>query len=175
MEENQKSSTQPAMMYGLILGLVLILFSLLMFLIDVDQESPLMYISYLLMIVVLFLIMVNFRDKQLGGIASYGTMFGVGFKTILFASILTAIFTYVFVTLINPGLIDEILMNAEGKMMENEDLTDEQIEQALGFTESFVANPVAITIWSFALNLIVGAVFSLIISIFVKREESSPA
>jgi hypothetical protein len=170
MEERQVSSTQPAMMYGLILGIVLIFFSLIMFLLEVDRESPVMYISYLLMVVVLFFVMVNFRDKQLGGMATYGQMFGVGFKTVLFATILTSIFTYIFVVFIDTALIEEILMNAEDKMMENEEMSDEQIDQALKFTESFVANPIAITIWAFGANLIAGTIFSLIIAIFAKRE-----
>jgi hypothetical protein len=175
MEENKKSPTQAAMLYGLILGIVVILFSLVMFLLDVDRESPINYIVYLFMIIVLYLAMINFRDQQLGGIASYGQMFGLGFKTILFGTIISAIFTYFFVTVIDPGMIDEILMNSEEKMLDNEDLTDEQIDQALLFTERFVANPIAITIWAAAFNLIVGTVLSLIISIFVKREDGSPA
>ena len=175
MEENKKSSTQAAMLYGLILGIVVILFSLVMFLLDVDRESPVNYLAYLLMIIVLYLAMVNFRDQQLGGIASYGQMFGLGFKTVLFGTIISAIFTYIFVTVIDPGMIDEILLTTEEKMMENENMTDEQIDQTLLFTERFVANPIAITIWAAGFNLIAGTVLSLIISIFVKREDGSPA
>lgn len=175
MVENQQSSTKQAFGYGLILGIVLILFSLVMFLLDIDRESPIMYVSYLLMVIVLFLVLVNFRDKHRGGFASYGTVFGAGFKTVLFASILTSLFTYVFVTVIDPGILNEIVMNAEEEMLNNPDMTDEQIDQALGFTEKFVANPVAMTIWSFMANLIVGTIFSLIIAIFVKREGTSPA
>jgi hypothetical protein len=171
MEERKVSSTQPALMYGLILGVVLIFFSLVMFLLDMDRESPFQYISYLLMVVVLFMIMVNFRDKKLNGVATYQQMFGVGFKTVLFGAILTSIFTYIFVTVIDTGMIDEILMEAENKMMENEDLSDEQIDQALNFTESFVANPIALTIWSFGANIIFGTIISLIIAIFAKREK----
>ena len=37
-----------------------------------------------------------------------------------------------------------------------EQMTDEQIDQALNFTENFVANPLAITIWSFVINLVFG-------------------
>jgi hypothetical protein len=174
MEENRTSSTKQSLNYGLILGLVLILFSLVMFLLEVDRESWINWLSVAFMAIVLLLVMINFRDKHLMGEATFGNMFGVGFKTTLFGAILAAIYSFIFFTVIDPGMMDEIIRNAEEEMMNNPDMTDEQIDQALEFTERFFANPVTLTIFGFLFNLIIGTILSLIISIFVKREGSSP-
>lgn len=77
--ENQKSVIKPSLTYGLYLGVVLILFSLIMFLLDIDRESKLMWVSYLIMAGGLFWAMISFRDKINGGFITYGKAFGAGF------------------------------------------------------------------------------------------------
>lgn len=168
--ENQKSVIKPSLTYGLYLGIALILFSLIMYLLDVDRESKLMWLSYLIMAGGLFWAMISFRDQINGGFVTYGKAFATGFWTTLFAAILGTIFTYIYVTMIDPGMIEEILLNAEDQILEsNPNMSDEQLEQALSMTEKFTS-PIMITIWGFIANIIFGTILSLIIAIFVKRE-----
>jgi hypothetical protein len=168
--ENQKSTIKPSLTYGLYLGIALILFSLIMYLLDVDRESKLMWVSYLIMAGGLFWAMISFRDKINGGFVSYGKAFGTGFWTGLFAAIIGSIFTYIYVTMIDPGMIEEILFKAEEQILESSpNMSDEQLEQALSMTEKFTS-PIMITIWGFVANVIFATILSLIIAIFVKRE-----
>ncbi len=171
----KKSAFGPSLISGIYLGVALILFSLIMFLLDIDRESPIMYISYIVLAVGLFWSVISFRNKHLGGFIEYKTAFGSGFYTGLFASILAAIFTYIYVTAIDPGLIDEILIQAEEQMLEqNPNMTDEQIEQGLAMTETFTS-PVMISVWAFLGNLVISTILSLIIAIFAKRENKEIA
>ncbi len=171
----KKSAFGPSLISGIYLGVALILFSLIMFLLDIDRESPIMYISYIVLAVGLFWSVISFRNKHLGGFIEYKTAFGAGFYTGLFASILAAIFTYIYVTAIDPGLIDEILIQAEEQMLEqNPNMTDEQIEQGLAMTETFTS-PVMISVWAFLGNLVISTILSLIIAIFAKRENKEIA
>jgi len=175
MEENNKSVIMPSLMYGVYLGLTLIVYSLLLFLLDVDSESWLKWISYVIMAAGIFWAMISIRDKQLGGFMSYGKAFGSGFWTVLFASVLTAIFTYFYVIYIDTGMIDEILLKAEESMLEgNPNMSDEQLDQALAMTEKFTS-PVMISVWAFIANVIFGTILSLIIAIFAKRENTGAA
>ena len=175
MEENNKSVLQPSLMYGIYLGFALIVYSLLLFLLDVDQESWLKWISYVIMAGGLFWAMVSIRDKELGGYATYGKAFGIGFWTALFAAIISGFFTYIYVIYIDPGLIDEILLKAEESMLEgNPNISDDQLETALMWTER-MTSPVMITVWAFVANVIFGTILSLIIAIFAKRENNSAA
>ena len=113
MEEKQKSAFMPSLMPGIYLGFVLIIYSLLMFLLDVDRESYINYFSWIILAAGLFWSTISFRDKQLDGYIEYGKAFSVGFYTGLFASILTGIFLYIYVQHIDLGMLDEILRNAE--------------------------------------------------------------
>ena len=169
--ENQKSTFNASIIYGLLLGLALILFSLIMYLLDIDRESKIMWISYLITIGGMFWAMTAYRDKYAGGYISYGGAFGVGFWTGLLASVLTAIFTYIYVTMIDTGLIEQILIDAEDKILEsNPNIGDEELETALHYTEMFTS-PVMLAVWGFIANVIFATIFSLIIAIFVKREK----
>jgi len=175
MEEKKKSAFMPSLMPGIYLGFVLIIYSLLMFLLDVDRESYIQYFSYVILAVGLYWSIVSFRDKQLDGFIEYGKAFSAGFYTGMFASVLAGIFLYVYVQYIDPGMIDEILINAEESMLENNpDMSNEQIDQALAMTETFTS-PVMMGIMGFVANVIVSAILSLIIAIFAKRENNQIA
>jgi len=168
--ENQNSVIKPSLTYGLYLGIALILFSLVMYLLDIDHDSKLMWVSYIIMAGGLFWAMISFRDKINGGFVTYGKAFGTGFWTGLFAAIIGTAFTYIYVTMIDPGMIEEILLKAEEQILDSSpNMSDEQLEQALSMTEKFTS-PIMITIWGFVANVIFATILSLIIAIFVKRE-----
>jgi len=173
--EEKKSVVSVSLMYGIYLGLALIAYSLLMFVLDVDRESKIMWVSYLIMAAGLFWAMVSVRDKYFGGFISYGKAFATGFWTALFAAIIGALFTYIYVIYLDPGMIDDILLKAEESMLEgNPNISDEQLEQALSMTEKFTS-PVMITVFAFLANVIFATILSLIIAIFAKRENNAAA
>lgn len=172
MEEQKPSIIKSALMPGLYLGIILIVYALLMYLLDVHRESAWNYLSFLWMAIGLFIAMTSIRDKTLGGSISYGQAFGAGFWTGFFAAIIGTIFTYFYFTYINPEIITEILLDSEEQMLEKyPNMSDEDIDNALVLTEKFTSGPV-MTIFSFLMNLLSATVLSLIIAIFVKREET---
>lgn len=175
MEEKQKSAFMPSLMPGIYLGFVLIIFSLLLFLLDVGRESYINYFSYIIMALGLYWSTTSFRDKQLGGYIEYGKAFSAGFYTGLFASVLTGIFLYVYVQYIDPGMLEEILIKAEESMLEqNPDMSNEQLDQALAMTEMFTS-PAMMGVMGFIANVIFSAILSLIIAIFAKRKNKQVA
>ncbi len=175
MEENQKSSFQASLIPGVYLGIALIVFSIILYLLDVPYDSKLTWISYLIMAAGLFWAMISIRDNSLGGYLTYGQGFGIGFWTVFFSTILGTIFTYFYATMINPGIIEEILINSEEAILESSpDMSDEALEQALTMTEKFTT-PVMLTVLTFVFSMIFGTILSLIIAIFAKREDKSLA
>ena len=170
--ENQKSAIKPSLTYGLLLGIALIVYSLIMYLLDIDLESKIQWIAYLIIAGGIFWAMISFRDKLSGGFITYGKAFGVGFWTGLFAAVVSAIFTYIYVTMIDPGMIEEILLKAEDEILEgNPNMSDEQLEQALSIAEMFTS-PIMIAVWGFLASVSFATISSLIIAIFVKREDT---
>jgi hypothetical protein len=169
----QKSTFSPAMQFGLLTGLVLIVFSLIMFLAGVNEKSPFQFISYVLLAVMLFWGITNIRDRQLDGVMSYGKAFGTGFWIALFAAILVGIFTFFYLKYINPGFISQQLQAAEMKM-QDKNMSQEQIAQAMKYAKTF-STPVVSAIMALIWEVIIGTVFSLIIAIFAKREDKTIA
>ena len=68
-------------------------------------------------------------------------------------------------------LIIDLSKSEEEILNSGRDMSEEQIEQALSFTEKFVANPVALSIWGFVYSIFAATFLSLIIAIFAKREK----
>ncbi len=175
IEEKMKSAFMPSLMPGIYLGVVLIIYTLILFVLDVDMESSFKYVSYAIMAIGLYMSIVWFRDKQLSGYISYGKAFSVGFYTGLFAAALAGIFTFFYVKYIDTEHIANILSVAEENMLEqNPNMSDEQIDQAIEMTTIFTS-PIMMGVFGFIANVILSALLSLIIAIFAKREDKQVA
>ncbi len=175
MEENKKSPFMSSLSSGIILGIVLIIFSLIMYFLDVDSESKIMWLSYVILFIGLYMAIVSYRKKLPGEIMTYGQAFLSGFLTGLFTSVLVAIFVYIFVEYIDTTLIAKKLAEAEEQILESQpDISDEDLDRALSITKA-ILNPAMMTVFSFLGNLLLSTIFSLIIAIFAKREDTSIA
>ena len=165
----------PSLSSGIILGIVLVIFGLLMYFLDVDRQSKIMWLSYVILFVGLYMSIVSYRKKLPGELMTYGQAFLSGFLTGLFASVLVAIFTYIYVEYIDTTLIDKVLAEAEEKILAREpNISDEDLDRALSLTRKFT-NPGVMSFFSLFGNVVLSTLFSLIIAIFAKREDNSLA
>lgn len=170
----QKSTFSPAMQFGLLTGLVLIVYTLILFLVGVGEKSPLQFISYVLLIGMIFWGMVNIRDRQLDGVMSYGKAFSTGFWIVLFASILVGIFTFFYLKYIDPGFMANHLAEVRMKMEARPGITQAQVEQGMKMARTF-SSPIISSVMALVWEVIIGTVFSLLIAIFAKREDKTIA
>lgn len=171
MENNVPSKWKHGFNFGLMIAAGVIFFSLLFYVADLSINSILRYFSYVVILVGLFFASKIYRDKYLGGFITFQNSFTVAFIAGLISSVFLTIFTYVFFTYIAPDEIDEMMRIAEEKMLErNPDMTDEQIDMALNVSKKMMS-PLWMTIWALLGNAFFSAIFALIISIFVKKEE----
>ena len=175
MESQQKSTFNASLVPGLILGITLIVVDLIYFLLGLEFDSKIKWLSFLVMAAIMFWGMTTVRDKNFGGYVSFGKAFAIGFWMTVIAAIIGAVYAYFYFSAIDPGAIEELLLKSEEEILAgNKDISDEQLDQALSITEMFVS-PGMMVVWSFFGNLFFGAIISLIISIFVKRENTNPA
>ncbi len=167
---NEKmSKTNFTMMHGLVLGAILIVFSLLLYLLDMSR-SGLQYISYAILIGYLLYAMIQWRDKYNEDVLSYGQAFSTGFMVILFSSFITAAYVFLFFGFVAPGEVEVMLREAEeGVLMAQPDITDDALEMTMKWTKMMMT-PWMIAIWSFVGNLFAGLVLSAILGAFVKKE-----
>lgn len=175
MEQKSPSNFAAGLMPGIYTGAALIVFRLILFLLDVDRESMYNFTIYIVLVVGLYMGIVNYRDKYLSGVMSYGKVVGSGFAIGLIASVILGVFTYFYVMYIDAAMVADVLLQAEENMLaQNPNMTDEQLEQGLKMVAIF-STPTAMAIMGFIVNLIVSVILSLIIAIFAKREDRSIA
>jgi hypothetical protein len=157
--------------FGLIGGLALITFSVLMYAMDVSIFNPMfaivnILVSYGVIIFLAVLAINKMRDADFGGKISYIQALIAGFVTLLIASYLAAIFDYVLHGVIDPEymprLVDDFLLNMEGKVPEE---TFEELMNSMSESQNPMKNLLK-AVW---VTPIIAIVISAIVSIFVKK------
>lgn len=176
MEESKPVFTKPsagkaALSYGLILGAVLVVLHLILFLLDIQEGTTGFIITLVVIIAGITMATLDYRNKKWNGFISYGKAVKIGFVTMLFAAIIVAVYTFVYHSYINPADIRDAKIEATQQIY-NLGLEPEAEAQALKMQEFIHTPPVyaLATILSYAL---IGIIISLIISIFIKKEEFS--
>ncbi|MEJ2003464.1 MAG: DUF4199 domain-containing protein, partial [Cyclobacteriaceae bacterium] len=86
---------------------------------------------------------------------------------VIIAFLLSGIFGYIYMTTIDPTIIDQV---KEQQMMELEEqgMSDAQIEQAMEITEGFMT-PGMLALFGILFSAFIGFILSLIISAFTKN------
>jgi len=169
MEENQQPSLlKSTMNYGAMLGLALIIYTLLLWMFDLTTRTGLASVSYIIMIAGIILATRTFRDQEQRGFITYGRALAVGTLTCVFAGVITGFFTYILYTVIDPGLIEKTYLTME-EAYYDAGMTDSQIETAMNMAKKFT-NPVMMSVFGILGSAFMGFIFSLITSIFLKKE-----
>src|SRR5665647_148022 len=101
---------------GLILAMIGIVYTLVMYFLDLTINKTQGYVFLLILVVSLFFLIKSYRDNYLHGYMTYGQAVGAGVVIFLYYAILMAIFTYILYAVIDPGLIDKQLAAAEELM-----------------------------------------------------------
>jgi len=168
MHANRPSILKPAMTYGVIIALVMIILSVLAWILGEEGALWLSFINWIAYFGILYYCLKNWRDKYKGGYITYGMAFKSGVIFMFFASIIFAFYNLIYMTWIDPQYMDRLMDVAE-ETYYNQGMSDEQIDLALSMFSKMKSPGVQFFSVIFGTTLI-GVVISLIVSIFVKRE-----
>jgi len=169
MENKAKVSVWKANLNaGIILGLLGIIWTLLMWFLDMTTNNKIGLIFFVILIVGLFFGIKTYRDKYLNGFITYGQSLGAGVIIMLYYSVISAVFTYILYKFIDPGLIDKMLALTEEQLVER-GLGEGMINQSMEMQKKFMT-PLVMSVSGVISGLFMGTIFSLIISLFTKRE-----
>ncbi|MFU8842985.1 MAG: DUF4199 domain-containing protein [Bacteroidales bacterium] len=158
---------------GIFLGIALIILSLLFYVLDMHTQRWTGFISYGALLIGIIYASVTYRDKFKNGLITYGQSFSTGFYTGLFAAVIISLFTGIFVAAMGEQYIESLLQQSEETILKsNPDITDDQLDMALNISKRMM-HPVWLSIISFAGFLIFTVIFSLIASVFIKKEDRS--
>ncbi len=153
---------------GLILGMVGVVYSLIMYFLNLSLNKPQGYVFILIQIAILYFLLKSYRDNYMHGQITYGQSFGAGVIICLYYAVIMAIFTYILYAIIDPGLVAKQLAMAEDAMVKK-GAPQAAIDTGMAFTAK-IMKPAIMAPISILGNVFWGAIISLVISIFIRKE-----
>lgn len=153
---------------GLILGMAGIVYTLVIYFLDMTFNRSLSYIFLVLAIFLLYFLIKSYRDNFLHGIITYGQAVGAGVIIFLYYSILAAIFTYILYKVIDPGLPAKMIAFVEETMVKK-GIPEASLDTVMAIQKK-ILKPEIMAPFSIVNNMLFGTVISLIIGVFVRKE-----
>jgi hypothetical protein len=172
MENQNKPMTKDAMNYGLYMGLALVLNSVVFYVMGKPFSEGSAYLSYAIVIGSLCWALWSFREYSGDLGLPYGRALGFGTLLSLFASLIVAFFTFVLYKIVDPGLIDKLLIFIEESLIKA-GRPENQVEMIVSMYKK-VLSPLTYSIGQVITFTLLGFIFSLIIAIFFRRKPSNP-
>ncbi|MBN2862285.1 MAG: DUF4199 domain-containing protein [Bacteroidales bacterium] len=153
---------------GLILALIGIVYTLVMYFLDLSLNKVQGYVFILVQLVVLFYLVKSYRDNYMHGIISFGQALGAGVVICLYYSIIIAVFTFILYKFIDPDLVDRTLAMTEELMLKR-GLSQAQMDTAMG-VQTKIMKPGFIAGMGIFGSMFQGLIMSLLIAAFVHKE-----
>ena len=152
---------------GLITGVVLVVYSLVNYLTESTAvQSAGTWVMVFSLIIGIVLTHRAFKDEN-GGFMSYGQGLGLGSVLGMIAGLLNGLFAFIYISFVDPGVIER-QMDQTRYQLEDQGMADEQIDQAMQWTE-MIMTPSMLLIIGILGTLFFAFVFSLVISAFTKN------
>lgn len=177
--ENKKSMWSYALTYGVILGLVSVVVSILFYFISPMDPAKMdggsnwvqTVISIALTIGVLIWGTRNYRDEALDGYISYGKSLGFALAIALPYMFIMAIYMYFYTAYLMPDMMKGI-MDAQADKLAEKGMSDEDIQASMKVV-SVMGNPIFTTLMGMISSFFTVLICGLISSIFTKKEATS--
>nr|WP_293301221.1 DUF4199 domain-containing protein [Allomuricauda sp.] len=168
MEEQQLKTGKFALNYGLLLGLVSVVFGVMLYTqkMHYEMSTPIMIVSVILTAVAIFM-GVNAFKKANGGYLKIGEALKVAVGIALISAIISLLYQYVLTNFIEPDFIDKAMEIAKPKTFEqNPSLTEEQWEQGVTMRKkmNWISYPIGLII-----SCVIGLVLGLITGLILKK------
>ena len=161
--------------YGTVLAIYTILMLVVIYVLNLDQESNVNYVFTSLNIIVTIIIysiaLKTFKKNNLGYI-SLSQALKTGLAVALIAGIISSIYAYIHYSYVYPEMLEMVADQQRAGMIENGQMSDEQIEQSLQMM-SFTTTPFFFATMNLIMNLFLGFIFSLIIGLIIKKKDPS--
>jgi len=171
MEQQQPKTGKFALNYGLLLGIISVVFAVMLYTQKMHYETStaVIVISIVILAAITF-VAVNAFKKANDGYLTITEALKVAVGVALIGAIITLIYQFVLTNFIEPDFMDKAMELAKPKAMEqNPNMTEEQWEQGVEMQKSFawVQYPVILI-----MNCIIGLVLGLITGLILKKSKA---
>lgn len=147
-------------------GLVSVIISFGIYALELETYTAVRFLTTAVLIVGIILAMRSFKDQN-AGFMSYGQGVGVGLVVSGVVGLLSAIFMYVYTTLVDPDVLTRIMDKTRADM-EAKGMADAQVDQAMALSGKFMNGPF-MALSAIVITIIIGLVVSLLVAAFVKN------
>jgi hypothetical protein len=153
---------------GLILGLVGIVYSLIIYFLDLSFNKVQGFVFIAIQIALLYFLLKSYRDNFMHGQITFGQSVSAGVIICLYYALIMAVFTFILYTVIDTGLINKQMAFAEEAMIKK-GLPQAAIDAGMAM-QAKIMKPAIMAPFSILGNMLWGVILSLLISIFIKKE-----
>ena len=172
MEENLPKTGKFALNYGVLTGLISVVFGIMLFTMNMhyDQTVGIQVTNTLILAGGIIAGIIQFK-KAAGGLLTLSEALKVGAGVALIAAIIGLIYFFLLSNVIEPDYMDKVFEIGKVKAMnDNPKLTEEQIDQGIEMQKglTWIYYPVGLII-----NVVIGLVVGLITGLILKKEEAA--
>lgn len=153
---------------GLIMGITGIVYTLLIYFLDLTFNQYAGYFFYLVQLFLMYYLLKSYRNNYKNGYLTYGQAFGAGVVISVYAAVLSAVFTYILYSYIDTDLIAKQLAFVEETYIKN-GMPQTTIDSAMK-VQAKIMKPAIMAPISIFGGTAFGAIVALIVAIFVKKE-----
>lgn len=171
METQNLTPGKFAINYGVILGLVMVVISVLTYVTGLAIEGAQWptAIYYLIFAIVIFYAISQFKKRN-ANLLSLSEALKVGVLIGVVSAIVFVIYSLIFNYIIDPDFMHQIMDVARDNMLEqNPDMTEEMVASGMKFVEMFMNPAIASAFW-IAMSSLFGLIYSLIGGLVMKKE-----
>jgi hypothetical protein len=170
MEQKSTSIWKSGLMLGVYLSIVIILYSVILYVSGLGFNQVAGYVSIAILIIGIIIIQLNYK-KQQGGILTYGQGVGIVVIAMLAVGVISMIYTYLLYAIIDPDYYQQYLLFVDeqttSKLLER-GMSEDQIQATRDIQRRF-QTPAILAGGALLNSVIIGLIVSLISSIFIKK------
>ncbi|MFC4721273.1 DUF4199 domain-containing protein [Geojedonia litorea] len=170
METQKPTVGKFAMNYGIILGVIMILISVIMYVTGMSLEGvqwP-QFLYYIIFPVVIFYAIGQYK-KQNANVLSLGEALKTGVAIAAISAVVYVIYGLIFNYIIDPEFMGQMKDVVRDKMLEAPNATQDMVDQQMKVVEMFMNPAIGSAIWIGA-SMLFGLIYSLIAGLVMKKE-----
>lgn len=170
---NNGVSIQPyAVRNGLILGVISVAITIGLYISDEFLNPSMSWVTWGVSLAITIFFMVqtfNAFKASNEGYMSLGEGFKGGFIMMLVSSLISTAVNYVYMTIVDPTVLSRSMEQQRETMLQNPNMTEEQVDQAMSMASSFTTPEITAVIGIIG-ALFIGAIISLIMAAILKKD-----
>ena len=168
--EQKSQFWMSAMRYGLYLGLVIVVFSVLINLAG-SAGKYFTWLQWVILTAGVYFSQYSYRNSELNGFIGYGKCLKFGVVVMICASVFQSLYTYIHIKYVDTNYFEKLRIQVEETMLQ-QNLSEEQVE-LMSQMYTKMQTPGMIIVSGLLTFAFFGFIISLITSFFIKKDDDT--